>query len=186
MTELSREIFDAEEAVVEDCGPLASTEEDFAGLVRRQSRLVFRVAYSVLHNIHDAEDVTQETFLKLYRRGSWKNIGDERAFLARIAWRTAIDRRPKPQSTFDEVDLASGCETPEQMALRSDWNSTVHELIDALPRELRQALVLAATEEFTSHQIAEIIGVPDGTVRTRLQRARQILRTKLAKRLGDS
>ncbi len=185
MIELSRHI-GGEAALVDEREVAASTNDDFAALVRRQSRFVYRVAYSVLRNTQDAEDVTQETFLKLLRGGSWQNIQDERAFLARMAWRIAIDRRPSVQMGVNEAELPAACETPEQMASTSAWIATVHKLIDALPQELRQPLVLASLEELNSHQIAQILGVPDGTVRTRLQRARQILKTKLAARMGGS
>lgn len=196
MIELSRQIGGGEAALVKDREAAACADEDFAALVRRQSRLVFRVAYSVLRNTHDSEDVAQETFLKLYRCGTWKKIEDERAFLARTAWRMAIDRhsrdrssgdrRSKVRSETDEADLASECETPEQIALMSDSIAAVHKLVDALPRKLREPLVLATIEELTSHQIAEILGLPDGTVRTRLLRARQILKAKLAARIGGT
>ena len=77
---------------------MASNEdEEFEGLVKRQSHFVFRVAYAILRNSHDAEDAVQETFLKLYRSQAWKKIEDERAFLARVAWRMAADRLPKKQ-----------------------------------------------------------------------------------------
>ena len=148
--------------------------------------LVFRIAYSVLHNAQDAEDVTQEAFLKLYRSGAWKEVKDEPAYLARIAWRIAIDRRPDGRTETNETDFPSPCETPEQMASASNWIAFVHKLIDALPRDLRQPLVLATLDELSSHQIARILDVPDGTVRTRLQRARQILKAKLAARMGSS
>ena len=68
-------------------------EAEFTALVERQSRFVFRVAYGVLLNAHDAEDAVQETFLKLYRNGGWRHAENERAFLARVAWRVAVDRR---------------------------------------------------------------------------------------------
>ena len=53
-------------------------EAQFTSLVTRQSRFVFRIAYTILRNAHDAEDVVQETFLKLYRTGAWKNMQNER------------------------------------------------------------------------------------------------------------
>ena len=157
----------------------AASDADFAALVGRQSRFVYRVAYSILRNTHDAEDVTQESFLKLYRNGSWRNIQDERAFLARVAWRIAIGRVSKRAATTVDEEIESGSATPEQLALNADWSSTVHKLVDALPDELRQPLALSAAGELNSSQIAQILGIPDGTVRNRLMRARQVLKTKL-------
>jgi RNA polymerase sigma-70 factor (ECF subfamily) len=155
----------------------------FAALVRRQSRFVFRVAYSVLRNAQDAEDAVQETFLKLYRGRSWENMANERAFLARTAWRIAIDpsdRLPKAHSDVTGSDVAASGENPEQAAISSDWNATVHRLIDALPADLRLPLALSTVEELNSREIAEVMGIPEGTVRTRLMRARQALKQKLA------
>ena len=73
--------------------------------MNRQARFVFRVAYSVLRNAHDAEDVVQETFLKLYRGRKWEGMVDERAFLARTAWRMAVDRLPKARMELVSSDL---------------------------------------------------------------------------------
>src|SRR5260221_1443237 len=70
-------------------------EGRFAALVERQARFVFRVAYALLRNPHDAEDVVQETFLKLYRTGAWERMQNEKGFLARTAWRIAVERLPR-------------------------------------------------------------------------------------------
>lgn len=70
-------------------------DAQFAALVQRQARFVFRVAYAVLLNAHDAEDAVQETFLKLYRNHGWPQAQNERAFLARAARRVAVDLRPR-------------------------------------------------------------------------------------------
>jgi RNA polymerase sigma-70 factor (ECF subfamily) len=66
------------------------------------------------------------------------------------------------------------------VAIGSDWNAMVHRLVDALPEELRQPLALSTTEQLDSREIAELMGIPEGTVRTRLMRAREILKQKLA------
>jgi RNA polymerase sigma-70 factor, ECF subfamily len=158
----------------------------FTALVERQSRLVFRVVYAVLLNSSDAEDAVQETFLKLYRNHGWRQAENERAFLARVAWRTAVDlRRRLSRSTESDAPLAldqmpSLQPSPEQALTSANENAAVHALIDSLAEELRMPLVLSAMEELNSRQIGEILGIPEGTVRTRLQRARQILREKLA------
>lgn len=164
---------------------LQQENEAFELLVRRQSRFVFRVAYAMLRNSHDAEDVVQETFLSLYRSRAWRQMKDERAFLARAAWRQAIDRlRTNPKHGQDDanvlLELPSRDEDPEQALLGADHYATVHRLIDALPEELRQPLALSTVQELNSREIAAILEIPEGTVRTRLMRARQILKQKLA------
>jgi DNA-directed RNA polymerase specialized sigma24 family protein len=73
-----------------------ASDEEFSLLVYRQHRFVFRVAFALLRNAHDTEDIAQETVLKLYRTGRWRGIRDERAFLARVAWRMALDLRRAP------------------------------------------------------------------------------------------
>ena len=160
----------------------ATVREDlFAALVRRQSRFVFRIAYSVLRNAYDSEDVVQETFLKIYRSRSWERLQNERAFLARAAWRLALDRLRKPPLEPSDFDLPCSGENPEQTAIAADWEAVVHRLIDALPEQLRLPLALSAIEELKSTEIAALMGIPEGTVRRRLMRARQILKEKLCK-----
>jgi RNA polymerase sigma-70 factor (ECF subfamily) len=161
-------------------------EAEFTELVRRQSRFVFRVAYAVLLNSHDAEDVVQETFLKLYRNRGWQNLDNERAFLARVAWRVAVDSRSRasqpvsPCFSPDQADeLPSLRPGPEQNLLAANQGATVHSMIDALPEDLRLPLTLSAFDELNSREIGGILGIPEGTVRTRMQRAREMLRKKL-------
>src|ERR1017187_2089639 len=162
----------------------AAREARFAGLVERQSRFVFRVAYSLLRNSHDAEDAVQETFLKLYRTGAWEAIENERAFLARAAWRIAVDKQTKRgkarQEPLDAELALRGGASPEEAAVTANWNAAVHRLVDALPQELRQPLALSTVEEMNSREIAQAMGIAEGTVRTRIMRARQILKQKLA------
>ena len=112
------------------------------------------------------------------------SMRDERAFLARAAWRVAVDRRPRVDSVEPPLELRSGGVSPEQAAINEDWNGVVHRLIDALPEELRQPLVLSALDELNSREVAEALGIPEGTVRTRLMRARQMLKQRLAGLMG--
>jgi len=159
----------------------AGRDERFAGLVERQSRFLFRVAYALLRNAHDAEDAVQETFLKLYRSASWEAIENERAFLARVVWRIALDKLRKVR----DVPLAGDpalptIANPEEAAVTANWNAAVHRLVDALPPELRRPLALSTVEGMNSREIAQTIGIAEGTVRTRLMRARRILKQKLA------
>jgi RNA polymerase sigma-70 factor, ECF subfamily len=159
----------------------------FESLVKRQTRFVFRVAHAMLRNSGDAEDVVQETFLKLHRNGAWKEVREERAFLASTAWRLALDKKraqAKGNSLRVEVEqfdaLRGVGPDPEQSAMAEDAISRLHCLMDALPEDLRQPLALSALEELNSREIAEVLGVKEGTVRTRLMRARQLLKEQLA------
>jgi RNA polymerase sigma-70 factor (ECF subfamily) len=160
-------------------GEAAGTaEEQFAALVYRQSRFAFGVAYAVLRNVHDAEDAAQEAFLKLYRTGAWKGINDERAFLARTVWRVAVDRsslRRKHHEQQPNVQQLS----PEEQILLNNRNAIVRRLVDGLPDDLRLPLALSYVEDLRSHEIANVMGIPDATVRTRIARARRILKEKL-------
>ena len=165
-------------------------DDAFAALVERQSRFVFRVAYSVLRNAADAEDAVQETFLKLYRTGAWERMDDEKAFLARTAWRMAVDRLPRRdegEDVADELDeLPTAGQSPEQAAVGRDSTAILHRMIDSLPEDLRQPLALSALQELNSREIAAVMGINEGTVRTRLMRAREMLKAKLAARFDCS
>lgn len=154
-------------------------EERFRDLVGRQSRFAFRVAYAVLRNTSDAEDAVQEVFLKLYRTGAWESIEDERAFLARATWRVAVSRIRKVRHEAPDVEMPSMEASPERAAIEADFNAHLHRMVDALPEQLRQPLALSTVEEMTSRQIAEVMGIAEGTVRTRLMRARELLKKKL-------
>ena len=85
----------------------AACDDPMARLVKRHARFVFRVAYSVLRNVHDAEDVVQETFLKIHRARGWESMVDEKAFLARAAWRIALDRLPNVRTAALDFDVPS-------------------------------------------------------------------------------
>lgn len=100
-------------------------DQEFTALVERRSRFVFRVAYAVLRNAHDAEDVVQETFLKLYRSAAWRDMRDEPGFLARTAWRVAVGRMRKTSDLAPE-EMASPDRNPEAAAIDADWNAIVH------------------------------------------------------------
>jgi RNA polymerase sigma-70 factor (ECF subfamily) len=158
---------------------VAEQGEVFSDLVRRQARFVFRVAYAVLHDVHDADDAVQETFLKLYRSRGWDRIRDEKAYLARVAWRIAVDLRARKPKSAPVVEAAWPGRNPEQDAIASDRDSVIHRLIDALPEELRQPLVLSGLQELSSTESARIMGISENAVRSRVMRARQILKQKL-------
>lgn len=159
----------------------------FETIVREYSRFVYRIAYAVLRNHHDAEDATQETFIRCLR--SQKQLAlvrDRRAWLARVAWRVALDRRSRlPEVSLDDAagtvsNLRAAGAGADEIAANHQIAALVERLIASLPRELREPLVLSTVDDLTSPEIAEVLGIPEGSVRTRLLRARQILKEKLS------
>jgi len=166
---------------------VGAAEDELAAEVREHARLVYRVAYSVLRNHHDAEDASQEAFLRFWRhRRRWPEIRDRRAWLARTAWRLALDRRgARPEIGLDEAgetvrQLAAQGRGVDEVAADQQMMQLLERLIAALPQDLRDALTLSTTAELTSAGIAGVLGIPEGSVRTRLLRARELLRKKLA------
>jgi RNA polymerase sigma-70 factor (ECF subfamily) len=161
-------------------------------LVREHSRLVFRIAYSVLRDHHEAEDAAQEVFLRALRSSrEWQSLIDPAAWLARIAWRVANERnrqRRSSQMASEDASDISAVASPgadvEALASGSQMQMLLQSLIASLPQELRDPLLLSTVDELTSAQIAAITGVAEGTVRTRTLRARKMLKEKLEKVLG--
>jgi RNA polymerase sigma-70 factor (ECF subfamily) len=161
----------------------------FTRLATEHGRFLYRIAWSVLRNSEDAEDCVQEALLKLYRAESWRQMTNERAFLGSVVWRLAIDRRRcRPAGTEDsaELQLADSRPTPEASAVQHDQRQLLRALIAKLPDELRDTLWLSAFEELNSREIGDVMGVPEGTVRTRLMRARAELQTRWAARRGEA
>ena len=164
-----------------------SREAAFADLVHRHSRYLFRVAYSLLRNPADAEDTVQEALLKLFRGEAWRELTNERAFLAQTVWRVGLDRlqaglqtrsSTQPLDPTTENTLPDPHATPETLSSDAQQRVLLRRLIHVLPEDLRQPLLLSAIDELTSAEIAVILSIPEGTVRTRLMRARTELRRR--------
>ena len=163
-------------------------------LVRDYSRLVYRIAYAVLRSHHDAEDATQETFMRVVRYSSKLNdVENPKTWLARIAWRVAVDRSKRRQRKR-EVPLDNsenhGTEIPsraigaEETVHNARLSIVIEKLVTALPTKLREPLILSTLEEMSTHEVAVTLGINEAAVRSRVFRARQILKEKLAQRTG--
>ena len=163
-----------------------AAETAFEVLVRLHTRLVFQIAYSVLRNHHDAEDATQETFLRIIRyRRELSGVEDQKAWVARIAWRVSVGRRiaPTPDDPASDATLAqlrSQCAGAEQIAIDTQMLRLAENLIAHLPADLRDPLTLSTVDQMTSAEIGLVLGIPESSVRTRLHRARRLLKEKLA------
>jgi RNA polymerase sigma-70 factor, ECF subfamily len=160
--------------------------------VREHARLVYRIAHSVLRNSAEAEDAVQDTFLRLLRYGrKAAAIEDMKAWLARIAWRVAVERRERVAKATaghetQPDDLAAPSQIADRVLIESERKEALHRFIAALPDSLRDPLVLGAIEELSPREIAEVLGITEASVRSRAFRARQLLRERMSAWMGDT
>ncbi|RJQ08627.1 MAG: sigma-70 family RNA polymerase sigma factor [Bacillota bacterium] len=169
--------------------------EYFGDLVARYQSRIYNMAYRILHNREEAEDITQETFLNVYRAlDSFK--GDRFSpWIYKIASNLCLDylrrRRPSVVSLDAPVgpdgditrEMADETRSPEDAALADALGSHVQRAIDSLPPKYRAVVVLRHMQDLAYEEIADALGLPLGTVKTRLFRAREILRVRLAERV---
>lgn len=160
-------------------------------LVREHSRMVYRIAYAVLRRHHDAEDATQEAFMRVLRYSTeLSGVEEPKAWLARIAWRVAVDRL-KQRERAQEIPLedpekpfeVASADTPADETVHgSQFGAILERLIAVMPEKLREPLILSTIEEMSPREVAATLGTNEAAVRSRVFRARQILKEKLAQR----
>jgi RNA polymerase sigma-70 factor, ECF subfamily len=178
--------------------PVASSRNaetlDFDALVHAHGRFILNIAYSVLRNSEDAEDVVQETYFKAFRSGNLDRIDHMRAWLGRIAWRLALNRIRRRRSgnhqdiqSDDLLRTMPSLETgAEELLIRKERESLLERVLLSLPRDLRETFVLLTAEEMTSRDAAIILEIPESSVRNRLFRARTLLKEKLQALMEES
>lgn len=169
-----------------------SQDDLLEDLVRQHSRLVYRIAYAALRSHHDAEDATQETFLRVLRYGrKLPTVENHKTWLARIAWRVAVERSRqrgrKCEFSFDGSEKMAeeipATNAPVDDAMHgSQVGALLDRLIAVLPEKLREPLRLSAMEEMSPREVAATLKINEAAVRSRVFRARQILRQRLAER----
>jgi RNA polymerase sigma-70 factor (ECF subfamily) len=164
-------------------GPLVSADDsldrEFEVRLADSSSLAFRVAYGVLRHRQDAEDVAQEAFARAYRRFSQLRDRERfRAWLVRMTWRLALDhRRGAIRRTTREQAVVEPDPPPtvEDDLIARERSARLWRAVDELPGKLRLVTVLAAIEGHGTQEVADLIGVPQGTVKSRLFEARKLL-----------
>lgn len=159
-----------------------SLEGDLAAwgeVVRRYKDAVFGVALAVLRNRADAEDAAQEAFIRAYQRLHHYDL--TRRFstwlftvTANVARNMLRKRRPEPPSRL------SWPEDPADVVREEQVRELVRKAVWALPNSYREPLVLRYWQELGTNDIAQVLGMPVGTVKTRLHRGRALLRSQLA------
>jgi len=155
---------------------------EFEARLADSSALAFRVAYSVLRQRQDAEDVAQEAFTRAFRR--FADLRDRekfRGWLVRMTWRLALDHRraDKRRVNREEAVAVPPLGDAEAEAMARDRSARLWNAIDRLPDKLRVVTVLAAIEGHGVKEVAELTGSPEGTVKSRLFDARKLLQEML-------
>jgi RNA polymerase sigma-70 factor, ECF subfamily len=158
-------------------------DREFEQLLVESSTLAFRVAYSVLRQREDAEDVAQEAFIKAHR--AFRRLRERarfRAWLVRLTWRLAIDRQRSNRRRVNRDSEHARLETTADSsdpAIVNERSAHVWHAIDALPEKLRLPIVLAGIEGHDTREIAALLGLPEGTVKSRLFLARTRMKESL-------
>lgn len=157
-------------------------DREFDARLGETSTLAFRVAYAVLRQRQDAEDVAQDAFLRAHR--AFRTLRDRdrfRAWLVRTTWRLALDhlrRTRRREAREQRVEEPAPC-SPESAAIAAERAATLWAAIDRLPDKLRLVVVLASIEGHEIRDVATLLALPEGTVKSRLFAARQQLKESL-------
>ncbi len=187
------------EVSIEPVDPVLTSMDDHAAapwspptweqVVHEHSARVYRLAYRLTGNRHDAEDLTQEVFVRVFRSLSSYTPGTFEGWLHRITTNLFLDQvRRKQRIRFDalpedaDTRLPGGEPGPERMWEHNHLDHDVQAALDTLPPEFRAAVVLCDIEGLSYEEIAATLDVKLGTVRSRIHRGRAQLRAALAHR----
>ncbi|WP_431310508.1 RNA polymerase sigma factor SigE [Mobilicoccus caccae] len=171
----------------------AWTQPSWDEVVRDHSARIYRLAYRLTGNQHDAEDLTHDVFIRVFRSLGSYQPGTFEGWLHRITTNLFLDRmRRKQRIRFDALSedaaarLPSKARGPAQEYDDTHFDDDVQRALDALSPEFRAAVVLCDIEGLTYEETAAALGVKLGTVRSRIHRGRSLLRESLAHRAPTS
>ena len=174
--------------LIERC--LAGDQHAWEQIVRLHWRKVFNLAYKFVGKHDEAEDLTQDIFLKIFKAlATFDRRANFQTWIVSISRNLCIDHyrsvRKERQTIAREVDTgdlqpASADRGPYQAAEHQDLRELLRQALQALPATLRTAVILRDLQELSYQEIADQLGLPEGTVKSRINRARNLLREKLA------
>ena len=175
--------------VVPERAPEGWAPPTWEEIVTEHSPRVYRLAYRLTGNVHDAEDLTHDVFVRVFNSLSSYRPGTLEGWLHRITTNLFLDRmRRKQRIRFDaladdaDTRLPSTARGPEQVVLDAEFDDDVQRALDALAPDFRAAVVLCDIEGLSYEEIAATLGLKLGTVRSRIHRGRAALRESLAHR----
>ncbi len=168
--------------------PQAWVPPTWEDVVREHGNRVYRLAYRLTGNAHDAEDLTQDVFVRVFRSLADYTPGTFEGWLHRITTNLFLDRMRRQQKIrFDALPedterLAGREASPEAAYTEAHLDADIEAALAALPPDFRAAVVLCDIEQLSYEEIAQTLGVKLGTVRSRISRGRAMLRSALADR----
>src|SRR3954470_1429350 len=138
------------------------------GIVREHSRFVFRLTYSILRNHSDAEDATQEVFIRVFKnKDKIADVRETKLWLAKIAWRVSLDwkksldkSRPAPDSDVVIESIAAEGRSADDSIAAAQMKALLEKMIATLPADLRETLALSTVQELNSTEIAAVLNIP--------------------------
>ena len=164
-----------------------SDREAFGELVEQYRDNVYRLAYRMCGNAYDADEAAQEAFVAAWRAlPNFRGDAKFSTWLYRLTTNAAIDvmRREKRHQTVGDgemVDLADDADSPQETVERTEQQEAVQKALATLSEEYREVLLLRYMEELDYAEIAEVLQLPSGTVKSRINRAKAALKTALLK-----
>lgn len=169
--------------------PTGWTPPTWEEIVTEHSARVYRLAYRLTGNAHDAEDLTHDVFVRVFNSLNTYRPGTFEGWLHRITTNLFLDRMRRKQrirfdALADDADnrLPSGALGPEQVVMDAEFDDDIQRALDALSPDFRAAVVLCDIEGLSYEEIAATLGLKLGTVRSRIHRGRAALRDSLAHR----
>lgn len=158
-------------------------------VVEQHGTRVYRLAYRLTGDVHEAEDLTHDVFIRVFRSLDGYTPGTFEGWLHRITTNLFLDRaRRRQRLRFDALTdefaalLHSGTATPEDIYFEHHMDGDVQAALDALQPQYRAAVVLSDVEGLSYEEVAETLGIKLGTVRSRIHRGRAQLRESLSHR----
>ena len=166
---------------------LSGEPEAFESLVRKYNRLGGAIAYAIVGDFHQAEDIVQEAFIKAFRAlGTLRSPDRFKFWFAGLVRSRALDllrerraHRVVPVAELPEGGVRPGEPSPEEVQIREEASHRIREAVDELPETDRLVVVLKHMEGLSYKEIAEVLDTTVSAVESRLFRARQVLKKKL-------
>lgn len=164
-----------------------SAEDLFSDIVEQYSGFVFNLAYRILGNHADAEEASQDAFLSEFRNfDHFRGEAKVTTWLYRIATNAALmklrkdrNKRNLTQAGYEELDLVSHSQGPEELAINSELQEYLEKGLDLLQPNLKAAVVLRDVQGLTNEETAEVLNLSVSSVKARLHRGRVLLRKHL-------